>query len=78
VEVETFREWLAARGCRFDGRERVKRGLGHGTVTVHRDGRSAELPLIGTKLHLDSGIVSRICDELGLDQSELPGPSSRV
>jgi transposase InsO family protein len=46
MENATFRKWLAEQGCRFDTQSE-KRGEGHGTVTIHRAGRTAELPLVG-------------------------------
>ena len=50
MENATFRKWLADQGCHFDT-QREKRGEGHGTVTIHREGRTAELPLV--PLHSD-------------------------
>jgi hypothetical protein len=47
-------------------------------VTVHRDHRKTEIPLGGSRETLDSRIVQRACEELGLDWSQLPGPKSRV
>ena len=55
-----------------------KRGDGQVTVTVHREGRKAEVPLGGSRQILDHRVVRRACEELGLDWSELPGPKSRV
>jgi hypothetical protein len=46
MEYATFRKWLVEHGCRFDTQSE-KRGEGHGTVTIHRAGRTAELPLVG-------------------------------
>ena len=77
MESATFRKWLAERGCRFDHHEE-KRGDGLVTVTVHREGRKAEVPLGGSRQILDHRVVRRACEELGLDWSELPGPKSRV
>ena len=42
MEYATFRKWLSERGCRFDT-QREERGEGHGTVTIDREGRTAEL-----------------------------------
>jgi len=67
MESATFRKWLTERGCRFDQHEH-ERGEGQVIVTVHREGRKAEVPLG----------VRRTCEELGLDWSELPGPKDRV
>jgi hypothetical protein len=78
MESATFRKWLADRGCRFDHHEHQERGHGHGIATVHRDGRSAQFPLLGSRKHLDPDEVRRICEALGLDWKELPGPKSQV
>jgi hypothetical protein len=77
VESATSRKWLAEHGCHFDTAQE-KRGTGHANVTVHREGRKAEVPLGGPHQILDARIVRRACEELGLDRSELPGPKSRV
>lgn len=78
MQSATFRKWLADRGCRFDSHKHQERSAGHAFVTVHRDGRTAQLPLVGSRDDLDPRDVRRICDELGLNWSELPGPQSRV
>jgi len=78
MESETFRKWLAEHGCRFDHHEHEKRGEGQVIVTVHRQGRKAEVPLGGSHQSLDPRVVRRACDELGLDWSNLPGPAGRV
>jgi hypothetical protein len=75
MQSATFREWLADRGCHFEQHER---GEGHVVVTVRRGNRSAEMPLIGTHKSLDWETVKDICNALGLDWQELPGPKSRV
>jgi len=74
----TFRKWLAEQGCRFDRYEHHQRHEGAVMVTVHRDGRTAEVPLGGSRQALDPRVVRRACEELGLDPSQLPGPKSRV
>ena len=74
MESAAFRKWLAEQGCRFDRHEHQQRGQGHVVVTVHREGRMAEVPLGGS----DARVVRRACEELGLDWSQLPGPKSRV
>jgi hypothetical protein len=48
MENATFRKWLIEQGCRFDS-QHEERGEGHGTVTIHREGRTAELPLAGSR-----------------------------
>ena len=78
MESATFRSWLAERGCRFDHHEHHDRGEGHVMVTVHREGRTSQAPLGGSRKDLDPRDARRICEELGLDCSELPGPKSRV
>jgi hypothetical protein len=77
MESATFRKWLADQGCRFDT-DQEKRGKGRENVTVHREGRKAEVPLSGPHQILDERIVRRACEELGLDWSGLPGPKSRM
>ena len=77
MEYATFRKWLAEHGCRFDTQSE-KRGEGHGTVTIHRAGRTAELPLVGASHNLDPRSVRQVCEALGLDWSKLPGPEGRV
>ncbi len=78
MESATFRKWLAEHGCRFDRHEHEKRGEGDVIVTVHREGRKAEVPLGGSHQILDARVVRRACEELGLDWSRLPGPEGRV
>ena len=77
MESATFRKWLAEHGCHFDT-EQEKRGMGHAKVTVHREGRKAEVPLGGPRQIVDAHIVRRACEELGLDWSESPGPKGRA
>ena len=77
MESATFRRWLAEHGCRF-GAHSEKREEGQGTVTVHRLGRTAELPLAGASQELDPRSVRQVCEALGLDWSKLPGPEGRV
>jgi hypothetical protein len=78
MESATFRKWLAEQGCRFDHHEHEERGEGHVMVTVHREGRKAEVPLGGSRRILDARVTRRACDELGLDWTQLPGSKSRV
>ena len=59
MEIATFRKWLAEHGCRF-GAESENREEGNGTVTVHRLGRTAELPLVGANHELDPRYVRRV------------------
>ena len=77
MEYATFRKWLTEQGCHFDT-QREERGEGHGTVTIHRNGRSAELPLVGSHHELDPNAVRKVCDVLDLKWSDLPGQKSRV
>lgn len=78
MESAEFRRWLAEQGCRFDRHEHQRHGQGHVVVTVHREGRKAEVPLGGSRQTLDPRVVRRACEELGLDWSQLPGSKSRV
>jgi hypothetical protein len=77
MESVTFQNWLAEQGCTFDTR-REKRGEGHGTLTIHREGRTAELSLVGSRHELDPRSVRQVCEALGLDWSDLPGPRGRA
>ena len=76
MEYVTFREWLTEHGCSFDTRHH-ERGQGHGTLTIHREGRTAELPLVGPHQNLDPHSVRQVCEALGLAWSDLPGPKGR-
>ena len=78
MESATFRQWLMKQGCRIDHGERDRRHAGHVMVTVHREGRRAEVPLGGSHQILDPRTVRQACEELGLDPAQLPGPASRV
>ena len=77
MESATFRKWLSDRGCHFDQHEH-KRGDGPVIFTVHREGRRSEVPLGGSRQHLDQHVVQQICQDLGLDPAELPGPQSHI
>lgn len=77
MESATFRKWLVEQGCRFDTQQE-ERGEGHGTVKIHREGRTAELPLAGSRHELDQHSVRQVCEALGLKWSDLPGPKGRV
>ncbi|MGA9550264.1 MAG: hypothetical protein WBS14_21750 [Rhodomicrobium sp.] len=77
MEIDTFRKWLAERGCQFDTRGHL-RGEGHGHLMIHREGRTAELPLAGAHHHLDADLGRQVCETLGLDESVLPGPKGRA
>ena len=78
MESDTFRKWLVEQGCRIDHREHDQRHKGPVMVTVHREGRKAEVPLGHSHQILDARLVLRACEELGLDLAQLPGPKSRV
>ena len=70
---ETFRRWLADRGCDFERHPREKSG-GVPSVTVRRNGRKAEMPAASsTNTDLDPEEVRRIVEALDLDWRELPG-----
>ena len=47
MEIDTFRKWLAERGCHFDSPPN-QRGEGHGNLMIHREGLVADLPLAGS------------------------------
>jgi len=65
-------------GCRIDGDQHPHGHEGHGDVTVHREGRKTRIPLAGPHQSIDSRVVERVCRDLGLDPTQLPGPKSRV
>ncbi len=78
MESATFRDWLVKQGCRIDRHEHHQRHQGPVVVTVHREGRKAEVPLGGSHQILDARVVRHACEQLGLDLSQLPGPKSRA
>jgi hypothetical protein len=78
MESSTLREWLAARGCTFEQHPRGHGAQGLSSVTVHREGRKAVMPLVGSRQRLDPDEARKIVESLGLDPSELPGEQSRV
>ncbi len=75
---DTFRKWLEEQGCRIDSHQHRIGHEGHVAVTVHREGRTTQLPLTGAHHELDPRIVQQTCEKLGLDPTQLPGPKSRV
>ena len=77
MENAIFRKWLAQHGYRFYIQSE-NRGEGHGLSTIHRAGRTAELPLVGAGHKLDPRSVRQVCEALGLDWSKLPGPMGRA
>ncbi len=77
MNADTFRNWLAERGCRFEETER-KRGQGPASVVVRREGRRSEMPYAAAKMDLQEEDVRRIVEELDLPFHELPGPQSQV
>ena len=76
MEYSTFREWLTKHGCHFDTQPE-QRGEGHGSVTIHREGRSVELPLVGSRHELNPVSVREVREALDLNWSDLPGPKGR-
>lgn len=77
MDSETFRDWLAERGCRFDHHSE-QRGMGQAAVTIHCEGRTAELPLVGSRKAIDPEVARAVCEALALDWSALPGPANRA
>jgi mRNA interferase HicA len=78
MESATFRKWLADRGCAFDQHTTTHGTRGNASVTVHREGRKAVIPLVGSRKRLDPRQVMEIVESLGLDPFDLPGEKSRV
>jgi hypothetical protein len=79
MESATLRKWLARRDCVFyDSTPHTDTRRGIAKVTVHRGGRTAVLPLIGSKKRLDPQTVRQIVEALGLKFSDLPGSQGRI
>lgn len=77
MNPQTFRRWLAERGCSFEDTER-KRGEGVASVTVRCGSRRSVMPSAASHMDLPEEDVRRIMHELDLPFDELPGPQSRV
>ena len=78
MESSTFRKWLAERGCAFDRHPTGQGTHGIASVTAHREGRRAVIPLVGSRKRLDPQQVKEIVESLGLDPSDLPGEKDRA
>ncbi|WP_404405420.1 type II toxin-antitoxin system HicA family toxin [Pelagibacterium halotolerans] len=61
MNASEFKRWLAKQGCTF---ERHRGGSGH--LTVHRDGKTSQLPMHGGAKELGTGLVNKIKKDLGL------------
>jgi len=77
MESSTFRKWLAERGCAFHQYPTGQGAHGIASVTAHREGRKAVIPLVGSRKRLDPRQVKEIVESLGLDPSDLPGEERR-
>jgi mRNA interferase HicA len=78
MESLTFRKWLAERGCTFDQHATGQGTHGIASVTARREGRTAVIPLVGSRKRLDPRQVKDIVEGLGLNPAELPGEKSRA
>lgn len=79
VRSDTFKEWLAERGCVFEQTVRAgKKAHGFANVVVRLGDRKTELHVKGGTQDLDPREVKRVVEELGLNWDELPGPQSRM
>lgn len=76
MNPQTFRHWLAERGCTFEETEH-ERGKGVAEIVVRRGPKRAVMPLSASRKDLPEESVRAIVDELGLPYHELPGPQSR-
>jgi hypothetical protein len=77
MDSEAFRNWLTEPGRRFEHHEE-DRGNGLAAVTVHREGRTARAPLIGSRTPIDIENARAVCQALALAWSEPPGPAGRA
>lgn len=77
MNPQTFRSWLAEKGCTFEDTER-NRGEGVASVMVRCGSRRSEMPYAASHKDLPEEVVRRIMDDLDLPFDELPGPQSRV
>jgi hypothetical protein len=77
VERPVAPKWVAERGCAFDQHATGQTAHGIASVTAHREGRKAVIPLIGSRKRLDPRQVKEIVETLGLDPSE-PGRKGPV
>lgn len=74
---DTFRAWLAEKGCGFDETER-QRGEGVAAIRVRRGPRETIMPRSASHhTDLPEEDVRRIVDDLGLSFEELPGQQGR-
>ena len=79
MQSATLRKWLMERGCEFRQHKPVNtKKSGFGTVTVTRAGRTAELPLVGSRAEIPPEVIYAIVDRLGLDRNELPRIKDRA
>ena len=76
MNPQTFRQWLAERGCSFDQTKR-DRGEGITALVVKLGPRQSLLPDTASSKDLPESEVRRIMDELELPYDELPGPQGR-
>lgn len=77
MEITTFRDWLAEHGCRVHRLERGH-GPGHPIIAVEREGQRAELPPLGPHERIGIEAARSVCEQLGLDWTQLPGPHGRA
>ena len=79
MQSATLRQWLQERGCEFRRHRKIKhKTSGFSSVTVCREGRTAELPLVGSHGEIPPEVVYAIVDQLGLDRNELPRIKDRA
>lgn len=79
MRSDTFKKWLAERGCVFEQTVRGgKKAQGFSNMIVRLEGKKTELHVEGANQDLDPREVRRVVEELGLIWDELPGPQSRM
>jgi hypothetical protein len=78
MQSAVLKQWLRDRGCKFREHRLGKGKKGFSAVTVYREGRIAELPLVGSRAEIPPATVFAIVERLGLDRNELPRIKERA
>ena len=71
MQSDTLKSWLTDKGCRFD-KGASEHAKGHATLGIKLGDKRSMLPMVGTHQDLDEKDVTRILQELGLEDADLP------